>query len=94
MNDIFSGFRKVDEDLLDELEEILIMSDIGVETSSRIIENLRDRIRWPCVLFCSPFEKRKIASPSHEKAIVDGCRSWDGEENELEFLRRELASFQ
>jgi len=45
MNDIFSGFRKVDEDLLDELEEILIMSDIGVETSSKIIENLRDRIK-------------------------------------------------
>ena len=33
-NDIFSNFRKVDEDLLDELEEVLIMSDIGIETSS------------------------------------------------------------
>ena len=32
MNNIFSNFRKVDEDLLEELEEILIMSDIGVET--------------------------------------------------------------
>ena len=45
MNNIFSGFRKVDEDLLEELEEILIMSDIGVETSSKIIENLRQRIK-------------------------------------------------
>ena len=30
MNDIFSNFRKVDEDLLEELEEALIMSDVGL----------------------------------------------------------------
>lgn len=44
-NDIFSNFRKVDEDLLDELEEVLIMSDIGIETSSEIISRLRDKIK-------------------------------------------------
>ena len=45
MNDVFSNFRKVDEDLLEELEEILIMSDIGVETSTKIINNLRNRVK-------------------------------------------------
>ena len=45
MNDIFSNFRKVDEELLDELEEALIMSDVGVETSTKIISNLRNRIK-------------------------------------------------
>lgn len=45
MNNVFSNFRKVDEDLLEELEEILIMSDIGVETSTKIIANLRERIK-------------------------------------------------
>lgn len=45
MNDIFSNFRKVDEELLDELEEALIMSDVGASTSSMIIENLRQRIK-------------------------------------------------
>ena len=45
MNNVFSTFRKVDEDLLEELEEILIMSDVGVETSTKIIDNLRDRIK-------------------------------------------------
>ena len=45
MNDIFSNFRKVDEDLLEELEEALIMSDVGANTSSKIIENLRERIK-------------------------------------------------
>lgn len=45
MNDIFSNFRKVDEELLEELEEALIMSDVGANTSSMIIENLRERIK-------------------------------------------------
>ena len=45
INNVFSNFRKVDEELLEELEEILIMSDIGVDTSVEIIGRLRDRIK-------------------------------------------------
>ena len=45
INNVFSSFRKVDEDLLEELEEALIMSDVGVETSTKIISNLRDRVK-------------------------------------------------
>ena len=43
MNNVFSSFRRVDEELLEELEEILIMSDIGVDTSVEIISSLRNR---------------------------------------------------
>lgn len=45
INNVFSNFRKVDEELLEELEEILIMSDIGVDTSLKIVSNLRDKIK-------------------------------------------------
>lgn len=45
INNVFSNFRKVDEELLDELEKALIMSDVGVETSTKIISNLRNRIK-------------------------------------------------
>ena len=45
INGIFSTFRKVDEEFLEELEEILIMSDIGMDTSVKIIDNLRKRIK-------------------------------------------------
>lgn len=45
INDVFSNFRKVDEEFLDELEEALIMSDIGIETSTKIIGNLRESIK-------------------------------------------------
>lgn len=45
VNDLFKSMRSVDEDLLEELEEILIMSDVGVETTEEIIDTLRDRIK-------------------------------------------------
>lgn len=45
INDVFSNFRKVDEEFLEELEEILIMSDIGIETSTKIINKLRERMK-------------------------------------------------
>ncbi len=45
INNIFSNFRKVDEDFLEELEEALILSDIGIETSEKIISSLRERIK-------------------------------------------------
>ena len=32
INNVFKSFKKMDEDFLDELEEILIMSDIGMDT--------------------------------------------------------------
>jgi fused signal recognition particle receptor len=45
INNVFSVFRKVDEELLEELEEVLVMSDIGMETSVKIISKLRERIK-------------------------------------------------
>ena len=45
INNVFSSFKKVDEELLEELEEALIMSDIGMTTSLNIILNLRNRIK-------------------------------------------------
>ena len=45
INNVFSAFRKVDEELLEELEEVLVMSDIGMETSVKIIDELRIKIK-------------------------------------------------
>ena len=45
INTVFSNFRKVDEDFLEELEEALIMADIGIDTSVQIINSLRERIK-------------------------------------------------
>ena len=45
INNVFSVFRKVDEEMLEELEEVLITSDIGMETSVEMIDKLRDKIK-------------------------------------------------
>lgn len=45
VNNVFKVFVRVDEEFFEELEEALIMADIGVETSGEIIERLRDRVK-------------------------------------------------
>ena len=45
VNELLKNFVKVDEDMLEELEELLIMADVGVGATEDIIEELRDRIK-------------------------------------------------
>ncbi len=45
VNEVVKNFRRVDEDLLEELEEILITADMGVPVTEAVIEELRDRIK-------------------------------------------------
>ena len=45
LNSVFNGFSKIDEDFYEELEEILIMSDIGVSVTEEILDNLREQVK-------------------------------------------------
>ena len=45
LSGVFSMFTRVDEDLLEELEETLILCDVGVNTATRVIGTLRERIK-------------------------------------------------
>lgn len=45
VNEVVKNFRKVDEELLEELEEIMIMADMGMTTTEKVIDELRDRIK-------------------------------------------------
>lgn len=42
---VLGGFTRIDDDLFDELEESLIMADLGVDTTLKIIENLKKRVK-------------------------------------------------
>lgn len=53
------GFTKVDEELLDTLEEELIMADVGLETSEEIIEKLKEKIK-----------KEKVVEPDEVKKEI------------------------
>lgn len=45
IDSVLGGFTKIDDDLFDELEESLIMADLGVDTTLKIIENLKQRVK-------------------------------------------------
>ncbi len=70
INGVFSNFRKVDEGLLEELEEALIMSDIGMETSLEIISRLRQRIKKENI---KDAEEVKNALRDEMKNILEVC---------------------
>ncbi len=68
MKNVFSSFRKVDEELLEKLEEALIMSDIGMDTSMTIIEKLREKIKKENI---QDGEQVKIALKNIMKEILE-----------------------
>ena len=45
IDSIFSGFSSIDDDFYDEIEEILIMGDLGVKATEEIIENLKAKVK-------------------------------------------------
>ena len=45
LSNVFSGFSSLDDDFYDELEECLILADLGVETAGRAVERLRRRVK-------------------------------------------------
>ena len=57
IDDVLKSYTKVDEELLEELEEILITADVGVNTTMDIIDKLRDKIK-----------ENKITEPAGVKA--------------------------
>ena len=57
INGVFKSFSKADEEMLDELEEILIASDVGIGGAEKIIEKLRTNLK-----------EKKISEPEEAKA--------------------------
>lgn len=70
INNVFKNFRKVYEEFLDELEEVLIMSDIGMDTSIKIISNLREKIKKEKI---QDEEEVKQALREEMQKILDGA---------------------
>ena len=59
LDSIFSGFSKIDDDFYEELEEILIMGDLGVDTTMNIIDDLQDKVK-----------EEKIKEPSECRQLL------------------------
>ena len=70
INNLFRAFATVDEELLEELEEILISADIGVEVTEQIIDDLREKIKDDHIT--DPEETKKILFDMLKDMIGDG----------------------
>lgn len=60
----FTGYKEIDEEFFEELEETLIMGDIGISTTEKIMAGLRERVR-----------KERISEPSQCRELLMKCIS-------------------
>jgi fused signal recognition particle receptor len=45
VEDLVLGKKKIDEELLDELEEVMVLSDLGLDTAHRVIDRVREKVK-------------------------------------------------
>ena len=60
VNSIFSSYDKIDDDFYDELEEILIMADVGIKTTDAILANLKKKVKCKQLLMDSIKEQMRV----------------------------------
>ena len=74
---VFSGFSSIDDDFYEELEEILIMGDIGVNATNDIIERLKEQIREKHIK--EPSECKQLLIDSIKEQMRVGENAYDFE---------------
>ena len=77
LNSIFTGFSHIDEDFYEELEEILIMSDIGVNTTEEILDNLRAQVKEKNIK--EPMECKDLLIENIKEQMYIGQNAYDFE---------------
>lgn len=59
IEDVLGAYEEINDDLYEELEEVLVMGDVGVKTAQDIVEELRKRVN-----------KNEVRNPKHAKIII------------------------
>ena len=72
---IFKGFSSIDDDFYEELEEIMIMSDMGIDTTMSIIENLKKKVKEEKIK--EPEECRQVLIDSIKEQMKLGEEAYD-----------------
>lgn len=74
---IFSGYSEIDDDFYEELEEVLIMGDLGISTTNSIIENLKQRVKEEHIK--DPTECKKLLMDSIKEQMDLGENAYEFE---------------
>lgn len=80
MDSIFHGFSKIDDDFYEELEETLIMGDLGVRTTEGIIEDLKIKVREQHIK--EPVECRQLLIDSIKEQMDVGETAYEFEDRQ------------
>ena len=78
MDSIFSGFTKIDEAFYEELEEVLIMGDLGVQATDSILEDLREKVK--AMHIKEPSECRQLLIDSIKEQMDIGEAAYEFED--------------
>ena len=78
MDSIFHGFSKIDEDFYEELEEVLIMGDLGVKATYAILDDLRKKVKEQHIK--EPIECRQLLIDSIKEQMDVGETAYRFEE--------------
>ena len=78
IDSIFRGFSAIDDDFYEELEEILIMSDVGINATTKIIENLKEKIKETKTK--DPSECRKLLMDSMKEQMSVPLNAYEFED--------------
>ncbi len=80
MDSIFHGFSKIDDDFYEELEETLIMGDLGVRTTEEIIEDLKEKVKERHIK--EPVECRQLLIDSIKEQMDVGETAYEFEDRQ------------
>jgi len=78
MDSIFHGFSKIDEDFYEELEEVLIMGDLGVKATYAILDDLRRKVKEQHIK--EPVECKQLLIDSIKEQMYVGETAYEFEE--------------
>lgn len=84
IDSVFSGFSSIDEDFYEELEEILIMGDIGVNATGNILESLRRQVKEKHIK--EPEECKELLIQSIKEQLEVGETAYDFEKQQSVIL--------
>ena len=79
IDSVFSGFSSIDDDFYDEIEEILVMGDIGINATTSIIENLKKKVKEQRIKEPSACKELLINSIKEQMRVEDTAYRFENE---------------
>ena len=81
IDSVFNGFSSIDEDFYEELEEILIMGDIGVNATEKILERLRSQVKENHIKEPAKCKELLIQSIKDQMKVEDTAYDFENEQS-------------